>query len=314
MTSLNIKKIRRYLKLWKPKNAYLYFLTKYFPLRYPKLSKKNAIKVLNKEWDYLIILDACRYDMFKLVVGKSDFIISGGSVTQEWLRWNFKGRGNYFDIVYIAGNPHLSNFNLTKTFGKNPFFKVIDVWDFGWDKDLKTVPPHKVTESALEAVKTYPNKRIIIHYNQPHHPFLGHKELLIYDDGSWHKINHKNWREKKTSIFEAAKSGIIPMKTLWKGYIKNLKIVMEDVYNLVEKLPGRTIITSDHGNHLGEYMLFGHVSHIRTKELVKVPWFTISFKNKHIRREEFEFLEDRDVYEGSIIKDKINELINKDLI
>ena len=313
MVILRVKKLRMYFQLWRPKNAYLYFLRKYILFRHRNLSKKNATKVLDQNWDYLIVLDACRYDMFKLVVSKdSGFVISGGSVTQEWLRWNFKGV--FSDIVYIAGNPHLSNFNLTKTFGRNPFYKVIDVWDYGWDSDLKTIPPKKVTETTLEAIKAYPNKRMIIHYNQPHHPFLENKELLKYDDGTWHKVEKSNWRKKKTSIFRAAEAGIIPIKTLWKGYIKNLKIVMDDVYKLVQKLPGKVVITSDHGNHLGEYMLFGHLSHLRTKELVKVPWYIIKAEEKQISRKEGDNIADRNVYEGLIIKEKINELLKKKLV
>lgn len=313
MVAFKVKRIRMYTRLWKPKKAYLYFLQKYITFRYKSLSKKKATRVLDREWDYLIVLDACRYDMFKIVVNKdSDFIISGGSVTQEWLRWNFKDI--YFDVVYIAGNPHLSNYNLSKTFGRNPFYKVIDVWDFGWDKDLKTVPPNRVTESTLEALKTYPNKRMIIHYNQPHHPFLGNKDLLKYDDGTWYKLDKSNWRNKKISIFEAAESGIISIKTLWKGYIKNLKIVMNEVYKLVQELSGKIIITSDHGNHLGEYMIFGHISHLRTKELVKVPWFVIKDEVKKVQEKNDNFIKEDKVVEENLINEKINILIKKDLI
>lgn len=313
MVAFKVKRLRMYTQLWKPKNAYLYFLRKYMIFRYKNLSKKKATKVLDKEWDYLIVLDACRYDMFKRVVSKdSDFIISGGSVTQEWLRWNFKGK--FSDIVYIAGNPHLSNFNLSKTFGRNPFYKVIDVWDYGWDKDLKTVPPSKVSESTLEALKAYPNKRMIIHYNQPHHPFLGNKELLKYDGGTWHKVDKTNWRQRKLSIFGAAEAGIIPIKTLWKAYIKNLKIVMEEVYKLVQILPGKVIITSDHGNHLGEYMVFGHISHLRTKELVKIPWFIIKDEKRHVFSNNGLCVDDENDYESVKIKEKINALLEKELI
>ncbi|MFW9820771.1 MAG: hypothetical protein ACFFE5_14270 [Candidatus Thorarchaeota archaeon] len=313
LKGFKVKRLRMYAKLWKPKNAYLFLLRKYVNFRNKNLSKNKAIRVLDKDWDYLIVLDACRYDLFKLVVNKdSDYIISGGSVTQEWLRWNFKG--SFPNIVYIAGNPHLSSFNLSKTFGRNPFFKVIDVWDFGWDKLLKTVPPNKVTESTLKEINIHPEKRIIIHYNQPHHPFLANKELLQYDDGTWHKVAKSNWRQKKTSIFEAAKSGIIPVKMLWQGYIENLKIVMKDVYQLVVNLSGKVVITSDHGNHLGEYMLFGHQSHLRTKELVKVPWFIIKDEKKPSIKKEKEGIIDKNDIEGLKIKEKISDLFKKELI
>jgi len=114
-------------------------------------SVKNAVRVMDEQWDYLIILDACRYDVFADIVDKNvGFVISGGSTTYEWLEWNFNGR--YKDVIYIAGNPHFATANLVKTFGFNPFFKVIEVWDYGWDKKLKTVPPKEVTDAAIKTL------------------------------------------------------------------------------------------------------------------------------------------------------------------
>lgn len=263
-----------------PYIVYLWLLSRYVGARNRKLSKRNAIRIMGQQWDYLIVLDACRYDLFRGVVNENTvFIISGGSCTQEWLEWNFNGE--FKDVIYIAGNPHLASANLLKSFGFNPFYKVIEVWDFGWNSSFKTVPPEEVTLAALETLKKYPNKRMIIHYNQPHHPFLSDSDLLRLDDGAWRKLEGRIWEGKKT-IWDAARLGEVPIEKVWEGYKENLKLVMEEVKRLVDEVHGKVVITSDHGNHLGEYMVFGHTVGLRTKELVKVPWLVMKDEEREV--------------------------------
>jgi len=56
----------------------------------------KVIKVMEEDWDYLIILDACRYDFFswmysKYFEGKLIKAKSVGSCTVEWLIKSFRG-------------------------------------------------------------------------------------------------------------------------------------------------------------------------------------------------------------------------------
>jgi len=55
------------------------------------------------------------------------------------------------------------------------FFRVIDVWDFGWDNELGTVSPWTLTQASLNYIKRYRRKRFIIHYLQPHAPYISSK-------------------------------------------------------------------------------------------------------------------------------------------
>ena len=71
------------------------------------------------------------------------------------------------------------------------------------------------------------------------------------------------WREK-------GKEGII------KGYCHNLEVVFNEIKNIIKKLPGTVIITSDHGEMLGEKKYYGHGEPIpRMNELIEIPWYTI---------------------------------------
>jgi len=309
MKFIKLDRKRDFFYLWKPKVIFPWLLKNFLVLKNPKLLKNNAIKVMKQKWDYLIILDACRYDIFKLVVSyDAKSVISGGSCTQEWLEWNFKGE--FKDVVYIAGNPHFSNFNLTRTFGFNPFYKVVEVWDYGWDKKFKTVHPKTLTEEALKALEKHPNKRMIIHYNQPHHPFLTSQKLIEIDSGTARHLKDYEKKEK-LSAWQAAKKGIVPVREVFLAYIDNLKFVMEYVNQLVNKLTGKVILTSDHGDQVGKYMLFGHAFNYRTKHLVVVPWYIAKNTKRKIFDKELLNDQEKEELEKNTIHRKIQFLIKE---
>jgi hypothetical protein len=226
---------------------------------------------MQEDWDYLIVLDACRMDTYKKIVNENiDHVISGGSCTQEWLEWNFNRKCN--EVVYIAGNPHFATLHLKKSIGFNPFFKVDEVWKYGWDESINTVPPRNVTKAAIESSKKYPNKKMIIHYNQPHHPFLTNKKFVEMDEGTWSTLKDGLWGGTKKTIWYYAEKGEIPIRDVIEAYENNLVIVMKEVQRLKNIFKDNIVITSDHGNLFGEYGLYGHKCNFRAEGLVKVPW------------------------------------------
>lgn len=44
----------------------------------------------------------------------------------------------------------------------------------------------------------------------------------------------------------------ISREELWSMYVENLEYVLEHVEELLDAVPGKTVITSDHGNYVGE--------------------------------------------------------------
>lgn len=156
-------------------------------LRRIMFRNNEGVYIMNEDWDYLIILDACRYDVFeneikhrKLAkIGKLEYRISRGSDTSTFLLENFKGK-YYDDVVYVTANPFVD------MLVKDSFYKVIPVWNKGWNEKYNTVLPSTVYEYALNALRKYPNKRLIIHFMQPHHPFLSLCE--IKDEGFKYQV------------------------------------------------------------------------------------------------------------------------------
>jgi len=144
--------------------------------------------IANKSWDNLILLDGCRFDAFAKVNnihGELIKIVSAGSCTMDWLRNNFS-HCDMKDVVYISANPFASYYFFQKMLQRTPFYKIVEVWKDSWSEELRTVPPSAVNEATLDSLNLYPQKRLLIHYMQPHHPFIGGLKMIDEEPGGDH--------------------------------------------------------------------------------------------------------------------------------
>lgn len=195
-----------------------------------------------------------------------------------WMLWNFIEK--YDNVIFIASNPHFANVHLQKVFGFNPFYLVIEVWSYGWNDDLKTVPPEEVTKVAVDTLITFPEKKMIIFYMQPHHPFLSDKDLVTRTRTPKNFAPDDMRLGKRITVWDLAVNGAVPLDRVIKGYKENLKIVWNEVEKLKNILKGKIIVTSDHGNLIGEYGMYGHGGPLRAEGLVKVPWVILKDEKK----------------------------------
>ncbi|MXR51711.1 hypothetical protein GRX03_08860 [Halovenus sp. WSH3] len=142
---------------------------------------------LESEWDYCLVLDSCRYDVFESVYdeyldGSLERRESIGSSTPEWAYRTFTGS---HDIAYFSGNPFINSLGIPLSELKwgascdydwtatDHISNVIDIWREGWDDELGTVPPENMTEgfeNHQDAVEEA--ERTVLHYMQPHAPYL----------------------------------------------------------------------------------------------------------------------------------------------
>lgn len=167
----------------------------------------DIIKVMKEKWDYLVILDACRYDYFSNVykdyfLGELKKGISTGSSTPEWCKNSFLNF--YSDVICVSGNPYVNSRQEVDGFcAKDHFLKVVDVWNFGWSDKLGTVPPKKINEYTLNFVKKFPRKRFIIHYLQPHESYLSRHfsvESVLKQYSNGLKWAQGIWARQQTSL------------------------------------------------------------------------------------------------------------------
>lgn len=241
------------------------------------------------DWDLLIIVDACRLDLMKEVSDRYDFIEeidsiwSVESTTKEWMNKTFTEEYSEIsaDTRYICGNP----FSSIVLFSED--FAVLDeVWQQEW-MDIGTVPPRAVTNRTIAAARENNTSRIIAHYMQPHCPFIPHPELMASKD-------LKKWGNQDTrDVWERLRAEELSEKEVWNGYRDNLEYVLEDVKLLLNNIDAeKVVITSDHGNAMGEWMVYGHPPGSPLRCLREVPWITTSASDTSSYEPTFEDISD----------------------
>lgn len=280
MQSITSKIYTQYKHKWFPKlnsirGSYriLSFLERMAHGSLDKIKEENAESIYSKEWDNLIIIDACRYDLFKEYSEDEEieFRYSLGSNTLDYINKTFSER-ECEDTVYIAGNPQFMESRFKQETGSTPeekFYEFYDTHLRAYDVEETTVMPQKIMEEGKLASKLYPDKKLVVHFMQPHQPFI--RSNLVEKGG------YTLDREKKDyeGEWRLAEQGHISKEEIWEGYLDNLDFVMPYVEELVESLQGKTIITSDHGNLVGENGLYGHPRHKKAESLRKVPWISL---------------------------------------
>lgn len=255
---------------------------------YYELVGPNGCDLLSEDWDNLVILDACRYDVFEqlnTIPGELSSRRSKGSATVEFLERNFSN-GPYDDIVYVTAHP-----NVTLTLG-NPFHELVNVWKDEWNHDLKTVPPAPVTRTATDAYEEYPNKRLIVHYLQPHYPFIGEIGRNEIDEQAGVEytrraaVGDEPRRDYPHNAWNQVRRGTLSVEVVRRAYRENLELVLPYVERLVERFDEKTVVTADHGNLFGErpglspFRLFEHPVGVHVEELVKVPWLVVEGESR----------------------------------
>jgi hypothetical protein len=281
--------------------------------------------VVEEDWDYLLVLDACRWDFFSEIYdeyldGTLEKRRSLGSSTPEWAAKTFT---EDHDISYYSANPFINSLGIPLNemewgascdydwTASNHFREVHDLWRDAWDDDLGTVPPDNVSDAVpLSDVQADGADRTVIHYLQPHAPYIGRgkgRKLSQIRDGVDAETTQESslpgpigaagtrvrtWVEQilaeselaqklgmwielnPSSIGDLTTSGT--RETVEKYYEENLRIVLESVANLVEQLDGTVVVTADHGEAFGEQGIWEHHIETHIPVLVEVPWLEVS--------------------------------------
>lgn len=236
--------------------------------------------IFERGWDMLVVLDGCRTDLFQEVIDEYDNLgpvetaLSVGSSSREWLAKTFvpRYREDITNTAYVSANPYTeeiifgrsestrSPFNPAnwETVEPDAFLAVEDVTT-AWEDDLGTVPPRAVTNTAIRAGREYEPDRLVVHYMQPHQPFLSRNET-----GS-------TWRD--ASCWDAIRTGDANREAVWEAYRENLRVVLDDIKTLCENVDAsRTVLTADHGNAVGEWFIYGHPNGFPHPSVKRVPW------------------------------------------
>ena len=236
-----------------------------------RIRGEEGIKVMEQDWDNLIILDACRYDLFAELSdlpGILRRVVSAGSHTKEFLHANFD-RGEFGDTVYVTATPQFKWEGMDEC-----FHYVLHAWKSNWDDELRTVPPKSVADRTREVAKEYSDKRVIAHFVQPHYPFIGDRGKKITQQIPSRSGLEATQRDLP-SIWNRLAEGDVSETEVRTAYRENLELTLPVVGQLVQDLQGKTVVTSDHGNAFGRWGIYGHPPKKYLQELIEVPWLVM---------------------------------------
>lgn len=240
--------------------------------------------IWERDWDVLVVLDACRLDLFREVAPEYEFlseeeigwIYSPASMSEEWLEVHTAGRfrDDQRRTALISGN--------INTHWKPEFRQgwgyIDEVWKHGWDETAGTVPPGVVTDAGIDYVRNRANHqdtdRTIVWYFQPHRPFVP----VEWSGGfEFDRLTHRERDVAQENEFKLYRDGVICRDQLWDGYAANLRYVLDNVEILLRNMAvDDVVITSDHANLLGECGVYEHPRDFPHPVLRRVPWVRLS--------------------------------------
>lgn len=289
-----------------------------FTARYPV-----GRQIYDHEWDALIVLDACRVDAMREVAPEYDFIrdvervVSVGSTSKEWISNTFKERyrneirdtacvsaNSWVDTVltedvdwgfwtatkesFLESHEVFSRLMARDTVLQSDFETFESIGGLGADESFGVTTAEDVTDYAIHTARRSDANRLLVHYMQPHAPYLGHRDA----DGNIDDVDHKP--------FEALRAGA-DRDDVWKRYLDNLRYVLSNVERLLRNLEAdRVVITADHGEMFGEFGLYEHIGGIPHPALKTVPWVETTATDSHSYEPEIEARTDETAVEDRL--------------
>jgi len=238
----------------------------------------EADPVFDADWDLLVVLDACRADLWAEVVGPDGGLPVGTTRTSpagtstEWLDAVFGARSaaELAGVGYVTANPYSADHVDGDALGY-----LREVWRDAWDDDRGTVLPRAVTDAAVRAGRETDLDRLVVHYLQPQFP-------CIADGGRCREAGRppagdglalEAWFDRPLAVWADLRVGRRSTADVWAAYRANLEAVLDDVRLLTSNVDAdRAVITADHGNAVGERGIYGHAAGVALPALREVPW------------------------------------------
>jgi hypothetical protein len=243
-----------------------------------------TLNVFERDWSLLIILDACRVDLMQQVESEYEFIQevdvvdSVGTMTPEWMQNTFvdKFAEEIARTRYVCGNP----FSETELNGGD-FAELIEAWRYAWDTRAGTLHPRPVTDRAIKTHRDHEPERLIVHYMQPHWPFvpaLGLSEGKGMTTESFGEAHEHN-------VWDRLRAREVEHEEVWAGYRANLEYALDEVSVLLNNVDADgAVISSDHGNAMGEWGIYGHPRKMPVPTIRRVPWVETTAEDSRTRQ------------------------------
>lgn len=282
--------------------------------------RERVAEFVDRERFLLVVLDACRFDAFRErygghLDGELERVVSVAGNTPNYLRRTWTGE---HDLTYVSANPQVTDeadrLRGTDYRPSEHLREIVDVWAEFWDHETGTTPPEPVTRVALDRLDAG-DARTVVHYMQPHSPFVGddpalnaremdpHREVVESTpgrEGHWSEVaDERGPRSVQESdavrpteyVQQLYDRGEITTGDLRRAYDSNLERVLRAVRELVVRVdPSVPVaVTADHGEMLGDVPFYGFAHPDTMHPAVRdVPWFRVDDRIQGTVEERYE--------------------------
>ncbi|QKY21963.1 hypothetical protein B4589_016250 (plasmid) [Halolamina sp. CBA1230] len=241
--------------------------------------------VFSREWDLLIVLDACRYDAIAGLAPEFDpvndvnWIYSVGSSTREWAANTFTAQHRELirrtavvcsnaqvPRTLEAGNamesPLAGRVTSWETVGPDAFHTFDAVSDYApMDPHGGTSLPGIATDRAIRVGRETDADRLLVHYLPPHSPF---RATALRENRPLERYEYRP--------FDYLRAGG-DRDRVWERYLDELRWGLDEVERLLDNVDAeRAVITADHGELFGHLGLYSHPTGVPHPRLRRVPW------------------------------------------
>lgn len=253
-----------------------------------------------EDWDICVVVDACRWDLWLDVVDGTDWppdvastppyysAWSVGSASPEWYGRTFAPEQLPVDesIGVVTANPFAGKPGDVTPLDEREELDLVDyVFADAWGCEvdgtyLDVTHPAVVTNRAYRAWRRHELDRLVVHYMQPHIPFRSRPEWFgvrenLRTFGEAVRDGEDPYRDGSVPVWRRVAEGVINVDAVWSAYADNLRWVLEDVDRLRTAVDGSLLVTSDHGNAMGERGLWSHPPGMHIEALRRVPWIRL---------------------------------------
>jgi len=282
--------------------------------------------IFDRDWDLLVILDACRVDTLASLadsinwIDEIDKIRSVGGMSAEWMLKTFtQQREEIIDeTAFVSGNiwshrifnerfhEHMEHrydmihegFPKWEPVSANDFAYYETVYPFS-NQDLRLHPeaehiPHVLTDRAIAVGRQEDFDRMVIHYTLPHLNHIANALDWAAGEHTLHElmtgdlaISRDLQPEEKS--FEPARRGEVSAELVMGNFAANLRFAVEYVNILTQNIDAtNVIISADHGEGFGERGVWGHPYGCPFPPVKTVPWASTTAIDKRTYEPQYE--------------------------
>jgi len=314
--------------------AFAYRALQYFGVHRPVWNTVTSRRpfgtnVFDRDWDLLVVLDACRADVLASLAPGTPFleevgrIRSVGSMTAEWMLNTFTGSraGTFAETAVVSANiwSHRifeERFHETGGHGYGMIHEGRPAWNpVGADAFAhhETVSPfanqarrlhpegehvpHVLTDRAIAVGRRADVERLVVHYTLPHLNHIGN--ALAWSPGETTRDELMAGDLAVTRDLEPGEKAWPPVRRreisterLRENYTANLELALEYVGILLDNVDAeRVVVTADHGEAFGERGVLGHPYAYPYAPVRTVPWAPTSATDERTYDPQYDELE-----------------------